>query len=71
MIWSDELTRRAARFTQADLARALRAAAKAPQPSAVEIAPDGTIRLVPIKPAEDASPNPEAPGLARPPRSLM
>jgi hypothetical protein len=45
------MSRRAARCTQADIARALRAAKQENSPVAVEITPDGTIRLVPVQPA--------------------
>jgi hypothetical protein len=41
------MSMRAARFSQADIARAVRAADKAGTGRVVEIAPDGTIRLVP------------------------
>jgi hypothetical protein len=42
------MSRRAAAFSQADVARALRAAEQvAPGRLAVEIDPDGTIRLIP------------------------
>lgn len=41
--------RRPAKVTQADIARALRAVAQLAVPMAVEIAPDGTIRLMPIQ----------------------
>jgi hypothetical protein len=41
-----------ARFTQADIARALRAVKDAGGDMAVEIAPDGTIRIVPHEPVE-------------------
>lgn len=37
-----------ARVTQSDMARAVRAAHSAPVPCVVEIAPDGTIRIVPV-----------------------
>lgn len=37
-----------ARVTQGDMARAVRAAHSAPVPCVVEIAPDGTIRFVPV-----------------------
>lgn len=39
------MTRRPARFTQADLDRALKAAERAGPDVAVDILPDGTIRL--------------------------
>lgn len=38
----------AARVTQADIARAWRVATASPTPAAVEVLPDGTIRIVPI-----------------------
>lgn len=47
------MSRRPARVTQADIRRALKAAEKAGVARAVEIAPDGTIRLVPIPPQAD------------------
>lgn len=52
------MPRAAARFRQSDIARALRAAKQADAPVAVEIAPDGTIRLVPVvhTPAPDMQP---------------
>ena len=37
-----------ARVTQSDMARAVRAAHSTPVPCVVEIAPDGTIRFVPV-----------------------
>lgn len=37
-----------ARVTQADIARAVRAADAGNVPRAIEITPDGTIRLVPV-----------------------
>jgi hypothetical protein len=41
------MSRRPARFTEADLRRAIRAVAKTNGRYTVEIAPDGTIRIVP------------------------
>jgi hypothetical protein len=41
------MPRRPARFTQADIARALRAVGQTGARVAVEITPDGTIRIVP------------------------
>lgn len=46
------MSRRPALVTQADLARALRAIEQVQYPGVVEIGRDGTIRIVPIKPAE-------------------
>jgi hypothetical protein len=46
------MPRRPARFTQADIARAIRAAEQAGSPRTVEIAPDGTIKLVPVEPTK-------------------
>jgi hypothetical protein len=43
------MPRRPARVTQADIARAIRAAEQAGSPRTVEIAPDGTIKLVPVE----------------------
>jgi hypothetical protein len=43
-----------ARVTQSDMARAVRAAHSAPVPCVVEIAPDGTIRIVPVEQAPPA-----------------
>lgn len=52
------MSRTAARFTQADLARALRAAQKAGPDMAVDILPDGTIRLT-RTPSNGPEPPPE------------
>lgn len=41
------MSRRPARVTQADVARAIRAADQCSSQRVVEIAPDGTIRIVP------------------------
>ena len=41
------MSRRPARFTQADIARAIKAVEQANAQMTVEIAPDGTIRIVP------------------------
>jgi hypothetical protein len=59
-----QVSRTAARFTQADMARALRAAEQvAPGEMLVEVAPDGVIRIAPIStPSTDRSaPVPLAP----------
>lgn len=42
-----KMSKRAARFTEADIRRAIRAVAKEGAPMAVEVAPDNTIRIVP------------------------
>jgi len=54
------MPRRPARTTQADIARAIRAAEQAGSLRTVEIAPDGTIKLVPVEPTK-----PEANGKKR------
>lgn len=54
------MSRRPARVTQADIARALRAVEQTGTRAAVEVAPDGTIRIVPV----DASPVGQAPPTA-------
>ena len=41
------MSRRPARFTQADVVRAIKAAEQAAKPMAIDILPDGTIRLTP------------------------
>lgn len=41
------MSRRPARCTEADIGRAIKAAGKAGKPMAVEILPDGTIRITP------------------------
>lgn len=46
------MPRRPARVTQADIARAIRAAEQAGSRRTVEIAPDGTIKLVPVEPTK-------------------
>lgn len=43
------MSRRAARCTQADMHRAIKAVEQSGANMAVEILPDGTIRLVPVK----------------------
>ena len=47
------MSRTPAKVTQADIARAIRAIAQTGARLAVEIAPDGTIRLVPVNSADD------------------
>ena len=49
------MSRKPARFTEADIRRALSAVAKSGTNTVVEISPNGTIRLVPaITPKENA-----------------
>jgi hypothetical protein len=51
------MSRRAASFTQADVARALRAAEQvAPGRMTIEIAPDGTIRIRPLAQVHEGPP---------------
>lgn len=49
------MSKAAAKFTQADVARAIRAVVQTGVSMAVEVAKDGTIRLVPVP----AQPQPE------------
>lgn len=55
------MPRRPARVRQADIARAIRAVEQAGAGArmAVEIAPDGTIRLVPVEPDESRRNSPK------------
>ena len=46
------MPRTAARFTKADITRALAAVEKVGAPMAVEVLPDGTIRIVPVPPTQ-------------------
>jgi hypothetical protein len=50
------MSRRAARFTQVDIRRAIEAAKAAGKDWAVEIAPDGTIRIVQSSPKPQQTP---------------
>ena len=61
------MPRTAARVTQADIARAWRVATASPTPAAVEVTPDGTIRIVPIsgQPGGDSGEKPREPVDAR------
>ena len=59
------MPRTAARVTQADIARAIRAAKQAGAEMAVEIAPDGTIRLVPVPGDVKPPSDPRLPPLAK------
>jgi hypothetical protein len=47
---------RPARVTMSDMARAVRAAHSTPVPCVVEIAPDGTIRIVPVEHLQPVKP---------------
>lgn len=53
------MTRTHARFSQVDLQRALRAAAREGIKVSVDILPDGTIRLTPSAETSSAPPEPE------------
>lgn len=52
------MSRRPARFTEADLRRALKAAKKYGDNLAVDVLPDGTIRIAPVPPQDGQSPAP-------------
>jgi hypothetical protein len=56
-----DMSRRPARATLADLNRAVKAAESASSPMAVEIAPDGTIRIVPALAGADRKAEPKGP----------
>ncbi|WP_374547219.1 hypothetical protein [Rhodoblastus sp.] len=60
------MSRRAARFTQADIHRALKAIAQAGVPATIEIGQDGAIRIMPEKPAAEP-PNAEV----APPKEII
>jgi hypothetical protein len=49
-----------ARFTQADVARTVRAVASAKFPAAIIISPDGTIRIEPVGTSPAPAPEPVA-----------
>ena len=49
------MSRRAARFTQADINRALRAIAQSGVAATLEIRQDGAIRIMPEKPDSEAA----------------
>jgi hypothetical protein len=55
------MSRRAARITQADVARALKALAQTGVRAALEICADGVLRIVPLEPAPIAEAPPSAP----------
>jgi hypothetical protein len=63
------MPRTPAKVTQADIARALRAAEQSGAQRVIEIAPDGTIRLVPHE-KRDAMPE-QAPPVAEKPRTIL
>jgi hypothetical protein len=67
------MSRRAASFTQANVARALRAAEQvAPGRMTIEISPDGTIRILPLERAhEDGRPAAEDAPLAQDERIVL
>jgi hypothetical protein len=58
---SDPMSRRPARFTQADLSRAIRAIAQAEANMMVEVLPDGTMRILPAPAQAIRGANPKAP----------
>lgn len=53
------MSRRPALFTQADIARALRAVKSAGVPARIEVKPDGTIAIIPGAPVEAPTLAPE------------
>lgn len=53
---SDFMSRRPARFTQADLARAIRAITQVEANMMVEVLPDGTMRILPVPTLSDGKP---------------
>lgn len=53
------MSRRAARCTQADIARAIRAASQTGGGMAVEVLPDGTIRIAPAPASPQPAPAPK------------
>lgn len=55
------MSNRPARATQADINRAVKAAAAATIPMAVEILPDGTIRLTPALAGDEKKREPKLP----------
>lgn len=63
------MSRAAARFTQADLARAIRAIEQTRAPMSVEITPDGVIRIVPN--AREESKGEVRPNLIEPERDIV
>ncbi|MCW2283669.1 hypothetical protein M2323_001441 [Rhodoblastus acidophilus] len=56
------MSRRAARFTQADIARAIKAIQQTGANMMVEIGVDGVIRIVPVSAKPDAPEPPVEPG---------
>jgi hypothetical protein len=59
------MPRRPARFTQADITRAIKAVEQAGAHMAVEVAPDGTIRIVPAPVSLTPAPAPKVESKAR------
>ncbi len=53
------MSRRPARVTQADIARAIRAIEQTGARMGVEVAPDGTIRIIPVDKVESSPPRVE------------
>lgn len=64
------MSRGAARITQADMARALRAVEQTGARVRIDCQPDGTISFVPIGPPEDEQPGPRTADIA-PEREIM
>jgi hypothetical protein len=64
------MSRRAARFTVADINRALKAVEASGMPMAVEVLVDGTIRIVPTIPVPIPTPDRELPS-AKPRRRII
>jgi hypothetical protein len=62
------MSRRPARATQADIARALRAAEQVGARVRIDLHPDGTISLIPI---EEGQPKPQTPDLATGPEIVL
>lgn len=55
------MSRRPARVTQADIHRAIKAVEQAGARMAMEIRPDGIIRIVPVPPAQSTTSEPPQP----------
>ncbi len=65
------MSRRAAKFTEADAFRAIKAIKRSGEDMSVEITPDGTIRIIPTPAPAPPPENPRKPGLARPGRPML